>query len=78
MCVCVCAVCVMICSSSLPTAGEVISAKTHPETGCLVTTYKNTGESVSGNGVKVILHNRELWGKFHKSTTEMIICKAGR
>ena len=57
---------------------EVVSVKTVPETGCLVSIYKGTAESVARNGVKVILHNRDLWAKFHKSTTEMIITKAGR
>ncbi|XP_051535927.1 T-box transcription factor TBX4-like [Myxocyprinus asiaticus] len=28
--------------------------------------------------IKVILHDRELWKKFHKAGTEMIITKAGR
>ena len=70
-------------SLSLPlslslSSAEVVSVKTLPETGCQVTTYKNTGESVARNRVKVILHNRDLWAKFHKSTTEMIITKAGR
>ena len=39
-----------------------------------------TAEMVSENTSKftVILHNRDLWAKFHKSTTEMIITKAGR
>ena len=66
-------------SSSITTQeGEVVSVKSVPESGCLVTTYKNTSESVARNGVKVILHNRDLWAKFHKSTTEMVITKAGR
>ena len=66
-------------SSSITTQeGEVVSVKSVPESGCLVTTYKNTSESVARNGVKVILHNRDLWAKFHKSTTEMVITKPGR
>ena len=66
-------------SSSITTQeGEVVSVKSVPERGCLVTTYKNTSESVARNGVKVILHNRDLWAKFHKSTTEMVITKPGR
>lgn len=28
--------------------------------------------------IKVILHERELWKKFHEAGTEMIITKAGR
>ena len=59
-------------------AGEVIAVETDAETACLVTVYENTSESVDGNGVKVILHNRDLWAKFHKSTTEMLINKPGR
>lgn len=40
--------------------------------------YSNTSESLAPNGIKVTLHGRDLWSKFHKSTTEMIITKAGR
>lgn len=29
-------------------------------------------------GIKVYLHERELWMKFHEVGTEMIITKAGR
>lgn len=29
-------------------------------------------------GIKVYLHERELWTKFHEVGTEMIITKAGR
>ena len=29
-------------------------------------------------GIKVYLHERELWVKFHEVGTEMIITKAGR
>lgn len=29
-------------------------------------------------GIKVFLHERELWLKFHEVGTEMIITKAGR
>ena len=29
-------------------------------------------------GIKVYLHERELWSKFHEVGTEMIITKAGR
>ncbi|XP_047665209.1 T-box transcription factor TBX5b [Tachysurus fulvidraco] len=29
-------------------------------------------------GIRVHLHERELWRKFHDVTTEMIITKAGR
>ena len=43
-----------------------------------ITLYSNTGESLDSNGIKVTLHGRDLWAKFHKSTTEMIITKAGR
>jgi len=28
--------------------------------------------------IKVVLHDRELWKKFHEAGTEMIITKAGR
>jgi hypothetical protein len=35
--------------------------------------------STSGDGeIRVQLHNKELWDKFHKVGTEMIITKAGR
>ena len=43
-----------------------------------ITQYSNTSESLAPNGIKVTLHGRDLWSKFHKSTTEMIITKAGR
>ena len=51
---------------------------TIPETGTVVTNYATTGESVSPSGITVTLHNRDLWAKFHRETTEMIITKAGR
>ena len=51
---------------------------TIPETGNVVTSYATTGESVSTSGITVTLHNRDLWAKFHRETTEMIITKAGR
>lgn len=28
--------------------------------------------------IKVVLHERELWKRFHEAGTEMIITKAGR
>ena len=40
--------------------------------------YARIAESVAPNGIKVVLHGRDLWAKFHKATTEMIITKAGR
>ena len=51
---------------------------TIPETGNVVTNYATTSESVSPSGITVTLHNRDLWAKFHRETTEMIITKAGR
>ena len=48
------------------------------ETGCQVTYFVNTAESVAPNSTKVTLHGRDLWVEFHKCTTEMIITKAGR
>ena len=66
-----------VCSTGQQEA-EVISVKALPETGCVVKTFKTTSESVASNGVKVILHSSDLWAKFHKFTTEMIITKAGR
>ena len=55
------------------------STTTIPETGTIVTVYTTTAESVSpSNGIKVTLHERDLWAKFHAETTEMIITKAGR
>jgi hypothetical protein len=41
-------------------------------------TTEKTAESTSPSGATVILHHRDLWAKFHKATTEMIITKAGR
>ena len=58
--------------------GGIVSVKTLPDTGCVVTSYATVSKSVAPNGVKVTLHMRDLWAKFHKSTTEMIITKAGR
>ncbi|XP_064383219.1 T-box transcription factor TBX5-like [Halichondria panicea] len=55
-----------------------IGSVTIPETGTVLTNYTNTAESVATNGTKVILHGRDLWLKFHKCTTEMLITKAGR
>ena len=51
---------------------------TIPETGNVVTSYATTSESVSPSGITVTLHNADLWAKFHRETTEMIITKAGR
>lgn len=49
-----------------------------PETGTTITYSTATAESVAPNGTKVTLHGLDLWSEFHKSTTEMIITKAGR
>ena len=57
---------------------ELGSSEIVKETGCTVTFYMNTAESVALNGTKVTLHGRDLWAEFHKHTTEMIITKAGR
>jgi hypothetical protein len=57
---------------------ELGSSEMVKETGCTVTFYMNTAESVATNGTKVTLHGRDLWAEFHKCTTEMIITKAGR
>lgn len=57
---------------------ELGSSEMVKETGCTVTFYINTAESVAPNGTKVTLHGRDLWAEFHKCTTEMIITKAGR
>ena len=39
---------------------------------------EKTAESTSPDGITAVLHHRDLWMKFHKCTTEMIITKAGR
>ena len=57
---------------------EIGSSDIVKETGCTVTYFVNTAESVASNGTKVTLHSRDLWAEFHKCTTEMIITKAGR
>ncbi len=49
-----------------------------PETGTTITYSATTAESVAQNGTRVTLHGKDLWAEFHKSTTEMIITKAGR
>lgn len=56
--------------------GQAIKSYSHA--GNKITLYSNTAESLGPNGIKVTLHGRDLWAKFHKSTTEMIITKAGR
>ncbi|XP_019853989.1 PREDICTED: T-box transcription factor TBX5-A-like [Amphimedon queenslandica] len=56
--------------------GQAIKSYSHA--GNRITVYSNTAESLSPSGIKVTLHGRDLWAKFHKSTTEMIITKAGR
>lgn len=61
--------------SAVPKPGTVIKI---PETGTTVTYSTTTAESVAPNGTKVTLHGLDLWSEFHKSTTEMIITKAGR
>ena len=48
--------------------GDNVSVKTLPDTGCVVTSYATVSESVAPDGVKVTLHKRNLWAKFHKST----------
>ena len=58
--------------------GDTVSVKTVPGTGCVVTSYATISELVAPNGVKVTLYSRDLWAKFHKSTTEMIITNVGR
>ena len=58
--------------------GNTVSVKTVPGTGCVVTSYATVSESVAPNGVKVTLHSRDVWARFYKSTTEMIITNAGR
>jgi hypothetical protein len=52
--------------------------KTFQHAGNKITLYSNTAESLAPSGIKVTLHGRDLWAKFHKATTEMIITKAGR
>ena len=59
----------------VPKPGTVIKM---PETGTTITYSTATAESVAPNGTKVTLHGLDLWSEFHKSTTEMIITKAGR
>lgn len=59
----------------VPKAGTVIKL---PETGTTITYSTTTAESVAPNGTKVTLHGLDQWSEFHKSTTEMIITKAGR
>ena len=54
------------------------TVKTYMHAGNTITNYANTAESLAPNGIKVTLHNRDLWAKFHRCTTEMIITKAGR
>lgn len=60
---------------AVPKPGTVIKI---PETGTTITYSTTTAESVAPNGTKVTLHGLDLWAEFHKSTTEMIITKAGR
>ena len=63
-------------TSSITDQGQAIKSYMHGSNK--ITLYSNTGESLDSNGIKVTLHGRDLWAKFHKSTTEMIITKAGR
>lgn len=39
---------------------------------CVASLFQNI------ENIKVVLHERELWKKFHEAGTEMIITKAGR
>lgn len=57
---------------------EPVSTCKISETDTTVVNYPRIAESVAPNGIKVVLHGRDLWAKFHKATTEMIITKAGR
>jgi hypothetical protein len=66
---------VIFLSSAVPRPGSVVRIT---ETGTTITYSTTTAESVAPNGTKVTLHGLDLWGEFHKSTTEMIITKAGR
>lgn len=47
---------------------------------CCVSVCTTDFHSSSQNieNIKVVLHERELWKKFHEAGTEMIITKAGR
>lgn len=44
----------------------------------MLLTDKFLSVSQGMEGIKVFLHERELWLKFHEVGTEMIITKAGR
>ena len=59
---------------------ELKSSKEHLSSNVATSTNttEKTAESTSPSGATVILHHRDLWAKFHKATTEMIITKAGR
>lgn len=62
----------------LPALADSSTVKTYMHAGNTITNYANTAESLAPNGIKVTLHNHDLWAKFHRCTTEMIITKAGR
>ena len=64
--------------TALTYCAEIGSSETVKETGCTVSYYVNTAESVAADGTKVTLHERDLWAEFYKCATEMIITKAGR
>lgn len=53
----------------LPTTPTASSAEA---AGCAASSTSGDGE------IRVQLHNKDLWDKFHKVGTEMIITKAGR
>lgn len=61
--------------------GELIAAWCFDLLSCLFSSHANimaSSPSQSIENIKVALHERELWKKFHEAGTEMIITKAGR
>lgn len=46
--------------------------------GCIDVDCYNDALFQNIENIKVVLHERELWKKFHEAGTEMIITKAGR
>ena len=47
-------------------------------TNTVVKSFSKSAQSIGADGTKVTLYQRDIWARFHKETTEMLVTKAGR
>ncbi|CAL1571357.1 unnamed protein product [Knipowitschia caucasica] len=62
----------LVCAAEAPTTAPSVG----PERRTGTTGTRDQDQNIEN--IKVVLHERELWKKFHEAGTEMIITKAGR